>query len=429
MRYPEKLLMMIWQCRMYNVKALRCETGEYLHVISPGSVNRDAGPDFLQAKIQMDGIAWFGHVEIHWDAADWCVHGHQSDVSYDSVILHVVWQGDEIIKRTDGTIIPSLQLQKIVDPQILPHYQQLMESLTWIPCASRLPDVPNHISRQVLDRLLPDRLMEKVEMVFKMLSDYQGDWERTVRVWMAQTFGMRVNKHAFLRLLESFPNALIDRYKHRKTSLEALLFGQSGLLPSTPTDSYTQCLRSEYNYLKKLHQLTPMDAQEWKFLRMRPSNFPTIRIAQLAVLFHYTPNLCSLIVEAENFKNVEVVFSKVEVSGYWTNRVRFGKIGNINSKFFSTNFMYHLIINSFVVIAYAYGRYHGTEALQDRAVTWLEKLPPENNNLVRKFSKHGLDVLHAGDTQALLHLHARYCSSKQCMSCSIGYFVMNNRGN
>lgn len=423
-KYPEELIQVLWKCRLYANAAIRCVGGEQVQVLSPGIYNRDAGPDFLQAKLRINNLLWVGHVEIHWDAKSWFAHRHQDDLRYDNVILHVVWENECEIRRKDGTIIPTLQLKDYVSADILKQHHHLQQSRAWIPCADQLQDVPLHIKLQMLDRMAKSRLEAKAAEIALLLVRHKNDWEKVTQQLFAESFGMRVNKHAFSQLIASLPANILDRYQGKRKKLEALLFGQAGLLSQDPSDNYAAELHDQYVYLQQLYQLRPMSSHEWRFLRMRPANFPTVRIAQLASVFSEMTRICQLIVSTENLRALQHYFVDISTSEYWSTHYIFGKVVKKHAVRITSTFLDHIAINCFVPILYAYGHRHGNESLLMRAIDWLDQIPAEQNTITAHFAKIGLLAQHAADSQALIQLHRAYCEPKQCLSCAIGIHLL-----
>lgn len=425
MKYPEELIQVLWKCRLYANTDIQCVGGEQVRILSPGIYNRDAGPDFLHAKLRINNLLWVGHVEIHWDAKSWFAHRHQDDLRYDNVILHVVWENECEIRRKDGSIIPTLQLKNYVSTDVLKQHHVLQQSRSWIPCADQLKDVPLLVKLQMLDRMAKSRLEAKAAEIAQLLVHYRNDWEKVTQQLFAESFGMRVNKHAFSQLIASLPANILDRYQGKQKEIEALLFGQAGLLSQDPPDSYAAKLSDQYVYLQQLYQLTPMSSQEWRFLRMRPANFPTVRIAQLASFFSEMTRICQLIVSIEDLRALQQHFSGISTSAYWLTHNNFGKSIKKRAVRITSTFLDHIAINCFVPILYAYGHRHGDELMQMRAVDWLNQIPLEQNTITSHFLKIGLSAQHAADSQALIQLHRAYCEPKQCLSCAIGIHLLS----
>ncbi len=423
MEYPEKLLQLIWKCRLYAKVDLHCVGGERVQVLEPGRHNEDAGPDFLHAKIRINGMVWVGHVEVHWNAGNWFAHLHQNDRSFDNVILHVVWENRCDVRRHDGTVIPTLCLQQYIAPEILPLYHTLFQS-QGIACASQLHSVPDYTKMQVLDRMVKNRLEAKTVEIFGYLAQHANDWEKVTQHLFAESFGMRVNKHAFARLIAALPGNILDRYQGQRDVLDALLFGQAALLPDNVIDHYTLKLKKTYLYLRRLHRLNPMETHEWRFLRMRPANFPTIRIAQLSSVFAHVSRLCQLILSHEDLRSLQQRFFDFVPSAYWATHYQFGKVAQPRKVRLTPAFLDHIAINCFVPLLYSYGHHFGDDALQMRAIDWLNQISAESNTVTTNYERIGLQAQHAADSQALLHLHQHHCERKKCLSCAIGVYIL-----
>ncbi|MCL7987379.1 DUF2851 family protein [Sphingobacterium sp. lm-10] len=415
---------MIWKCRVYAKLDLRCLHGEPVRVLDPGIHNHNAGPDFVQAKLIIAEITWVGHVEMHWHAKSWYTHQHQKNDQYDNVILHVVWEGECDIKRKDGSVIPTLQLKNYLASTVLPLYYNIIQAKTWVPCANQLENVPAHIKIQVLDRLIKNRMEVRAKEISNVLGRYANDWERVARYLFVTSFGTKVNKQAFSRLMDSLPSNILDRYLHKEVEMESLLFGQAGLLKQDLADSYYTMLKHTYSYLQQLHQLTPMESREWLFSRMRPANFPTLRIAQLAAVFTQFSRLCHLIISARDFRELQQYLATLSTSAYWSTHYRFGTITKVRETGLTPSFLDHIAINCFAPLLYAYGQHQGDENLQERALDWLHQIPAERNTITAHFGQFGLLAQHAGDSQAQLQLHREYCEPKQCLSCAIGVHLI-----
>lgn len=426
MTISEELLHFIWRFRLYDPFKLKSHSGEDIEVIDPGTLNQDAGPDFLFAKIKMGPTIWVGHVEIHTAAKYWRIHGHQHDPTYDNVILHVIWDGYCEILRKDQTSIPTLSLHPHVDLRLLQHYEELMKSTTWIPCVHRLSDIPSLLGVQLMSRMLIDRLESKYRYVLSLLDDTKNDWEKVTSILLFRAFGMRVNKEAFTDLGIRFPVNLVEKYRNDGLKIEALLFGQAGMLSGEYQDDYPIALKGEYGYLSKLHELQAMDVTSWKFMRMRPVNFPTVRIGQLASLFRDFPRIFSFLLEVDDLNIVKDRLLHAVPNTYWNDHYHFNKSCSFRKNSLSESFVHHLIINAGVLILYAYGKYMQQPLWIDKAMDWLEIIPAEHNQITRHFQDFGLSPKHAGDTQALLHLKAGYCDNKKCLDCQVGHFILKS---
>ena len=430
MAISEELIHFIWRFRLFDQFGLKSYADEHVEILDPGMPNRDAGPDFHLAKVKVGETVWVGHVEIHTEAKQWEAHGHQHDPAYDNVVLHVIWDGYCPVFRQDDTEIPTVLLSNYVDSNLLWHYDELMKSLDWIPCEHRLAELPELQGVQLMSRMLIDRLERKYGYVYSLLEETKHDWERVTAVLLCRAFGMRVNKEAFTELGMRFPLGLIEKYKGDALKVEALLFGQAGLLPAQYSDDYPRALKNEYAYLRQLHHLQPMEAISWKFMRMRPVNFPTVRIGQLAALFRVFPRLFSTILETDDMQVFQQKLLDALPNAYWNDHYHFGKPCADRKNHLPESFVQHLIINGPVLVLYAYGKYMGQQRWIDKAMDWLEGIPAEQNQIIRRFWVLGLHPKNAGDTQGLLYLKTDYCDNKRCLDCQAGQFLLkSSRGN
>lgn len=426
MRYPEKLLHFIWRYKLINPQNLKTTAGEELQILDFGQYNTDAGADFEFAKIRLNGSVWAGNVEMHVESQDWNRHNHQHDARYNTTILHVVWEADEGEKvlRQDGTEIPTLAMKDFVDPSLPERYMELMQQQHPIACAYRLPQIASFHVYSWLDRVLIERLETKSLLIEEWLEQTANDWEKVTIISLARSFGMAINQHAFERLMKSIPLNLIYKYAEEEDKLEALLFGCAGLLDmSEMKDSYARKLKEEFQYLKMLHRLQPMEKESWKFMRMRPYNFPTIRLAQLCALLRQRVRWFEYIRE-NSLETVMQACRKVEVASYWNEHFHFGKVTKVHPATVTESFVTHLVVNTFVPVLFAYGRFLGDERLKDKAVEWLSLLPSEDNNIIRKFRELGVQSRSAGDGQAILQLYKSYCVVKRCLDCALGYYCL-----
>lgn len=419
----EELLHYIWRFQAYQSTSLCTTQQESLQIIKPGFYNTDAGPDFRESEIILGTTRWYGHVEIHLRSSDWIKHGHTEDLAYQNVILHVVLEEDEPILRANGTRIPCLELQTRIRPELLHTYRKLYQKPSTIPCAGMLPRVPELTRRLWLDRLQIERLEARAQRTLQCLEENTGDWETTFYQLLGRGLGLRVNQEAFQELTRRTPLAILRRHRDQLFQLEALLFGQAGLLPTDGEDSYPLELRKEYLFLQKKYQLTPMTGQEWKFSRMRPAGFPTIRIAQLAMLLHRTDHLFSRMVVVERVSDIYHILA-VKVSNYWATHYRFGKLTTFAEKRLGKQAIDQIIINIIVPFLFAYGQVRASEKHRERAGQLLEQVAAEGNHILRAWKKLGMEAGHAGDSQALLQLRKEYCDAHRCLECGIGTWLL-----
>ncbi|MBK1439276.1 DUF2851 family protein [Parapedobacter sp. ISTM3] len=421
MTLPEDILHFVWRYRLYSTRHVLTVSGKTVTVLDAGMYNRDAGPDFLGARIRIGDTEWAGNVEIHVRASDWDVHRHQFDRAYNNVILHVVYEYDRPIKREDGIPPETLELGPLVPENILGRYRELMAGRHWIPCERRIHAVPSFQLSQWLSRLVIERLERRVSAVFDLLTQQKGDWEETCYIWMARSFGFKVNAQAFEQLARSLPRGIVAKHKDHPAAVEALFFGQAGMLERVNfSDDYPRMLQQEYGYLRKLHALTPVDATVWKFMRIRPANFPTMRIAQFAALCQYAVHLFSAIIDNKEVAVLKAWFDKLPVHPYWQRHYRFDTPAPAHSNQLGAQAIDVLLINAITGILFAYGKYIGKEAYLYRAIVLLEHLKAEDNAVIRRFSALGVHAEQAADSQALLQMKAYYCDRKKCLDCGVG---------
>lgn len=429
MTLPEELFHFIWKYRLYHKTDLYTVSGKPIVVLAAGESNANAGADFLAARIKIEDTLWVGDVEIHVHTSDWIAHRHHQDKVYNTVILHVVYEHDKAIHRQDGTFPETLELKPLIPPHIFPNYKALMNGMHWIPCERRIRNVEPFQLSQWLSRLLIERFELRVSAIFDLLVQRKGDWEETCYIWMARSFGFKVNADAFEQLTHSLPHVIVARYKHRPLAVEALFFGQAGLLDDVAfQDEYPRSLQREYRYLRKLHNLVPMDASAWKFMRTRPGNFPTIRIAQFAALCLRSSHLFAIVTANQHVNELRILFSKLSVNSYWREHRRFDAVTPMRRCQLGVNSIDVLLINAVAGILFAYGKYMDKEMYIYRAMRVLEGLKAEENTILKHFSTLGIHVRKATESQALLQMKAFYCDRKKCLDCGIGLQLIKQNG-
>lgn len=425
----EDFLQYVWQYQYFDQAELQTAEGERVLVIRPGHLNADAGPDFLGAQLLLNDVRWAGSVEIHLRSADWLRHGHHHDPKYDQVILHVVWENDSPITRTDGSPIPTLSLQDRVAVDLLSSYQNLLQSPASIPCAPFIREVPELTRKSMQDRALMERLEEKAGLVLEQYRGTGNDWEATAYQVVAAAFGFKINQEPFARLSRALPQAVLKRHRHAVFQLEALLLGQAGLLPGEQEgDDYTQRLGKEYTYLAHKYQLAPdaLRASDWNFLRLRPSNFPTVRLAQLAALLSAREHLFSSLRQEGRLADF-VDFFRVTPSDYWHTHYLPGRGSTGGAKAMGTASIHTLIANTVVPLLVAYSRQMGEQVWQDKALDLLEQLPAEHNRVTRVYEDLRLENKTAADSQGYLALNHRYCSPRRCLACAVGNKILKHK--
>jgi len=424
----ERLLQYIWQFRFYNTKNLQTTGGEPIRVLAPGRHNTDQGPDFSDARIRIGKATWAGTAELHIRTSDWKKHGHDDDPNYDNVILHVVWEDDSVIpgREMKGKEkgIPVLELKGRVPKHLLLRYDLLVQKGAFIPCERIIHVVKPLVWKSWKDRLLAERLVQKADLVKKFLDQNNGHWEETCWWLLARNFGIRVNADAFESMARSIPLTVLAKHKQQVQQVEALLFGQAGLLNKPVEGDYPVLLQKEYRFLSRKYGLRPISIPVY-FLRMRPVNFPTIRLAQLAMLIVQSSHLFSKILETRTYKDLRQWF-EVTANDYWHYHYRFDENSPYREKQLGEAMIDNLIINTVVPLLFAYGYYHGEQPYKDRALAWLERAAPENNQVTRGFAKLGVANKNAFDSQALLALKQGYCEHKNCLACHVGNAILRS---
>lgn len=420
----EKLMQYVWKHRLWRSEDMVTNTGKKVRVADPGLLNTDAGPDFFNAKIEIDGHMWVGNVEMHYRATDWKRHRHDSDKAYDSVILHVVAKDDAPVRRTNGELIPQLVLE--VSPQFNADYASLVSATIEVPCAEKIKQVPHLTIVEWVEGLAFERLHGKVERIHQLLDSFNGSWEDVCYVTLARNFGFGINNDAFERLARRTPLRLLGKHSDSVLQIEALLFGQAGMLDAQKPgmDSYYNQLCTEYAFLSNKFQLTPMEKESWKLFRIRPQNFPYRRIVMLAQFIEGGFRMMNRILEAEGEKEMRALF-EVELSGYWTKHYTFGKPNERATATLSRSSIDIILINTVAPLLYAYGELTGNYEMTDKAIKLLEDLRAESNSIVSHFVAYGIDCPDALTSQALVQLKREYCDARKCIYCKIGHHLLS----
>lgn len=425
MLYPEELLHYVWKYRLFDQGSLRSVKGEKLQIINTGRHNHDAGPDFEGAKIRLENTLWVGNVEIHIRSSDWVRHQHHLDRTYDNVILHVVAEHDLPVYRTDGTEIPVVKISDRIPEHIFTNYQQMMNEMCWIPCEKMFNLKSPELLKTWLSRLLVERMEYRTRQIGALLQEFKGSWDDAFYISLAVNFGFKINALPFEMLARSLPRQLYGKYKDNLFQIEALIFGQAGFLNERRKESYPAQLHIEYSFLKKKHSLQPIDRFLWKFMRSRPGNFPTVRLAQFAALMSGSPHLFSKIIYEADLSEIESSFSNLPVNEYWKDHWHFEEKSKPGSIFIGEESVSNLLINTIAVFLFAYGTKTDSAKHIDKGIEILENLKAENNKIIRKFKKTGFQAECALDSQALLQLKKYYCDQKKCLSCGVGIQLLN----
>lgn len=425
----EEFLYYLWENRQLQTP-LQTIDGEAIEVVETGFRNTNSGPDYLEAKIQIGDKLWAGHVEIHVKTSDWNRHGHQTDKAYQNVILHVVYEND-----TKVNDIPTVQLKGHFDESLFSHYQKFISSKNWIACEKSIAQVPVFTRLSWLDRMAVERLENKSETVNKLLKANQFDWEDALYKLLMRYFGLKVNNEAFETLANFLPFKTLLKHADNLLQVEAMLMGCAGFLEADFTEDHPILLKREFNVMKAKFNLVVMSAERWKFMRMRPGNFPTIRLAQMAQLVHKNGCLFSKIKAAKSTAEVKALFD-VATSEYWETHYRFerqlnspdphkrGNQGSRKPKHLGDTTADVLIINAVVPLLFCYGKLHKDESVCATAMQFLEEVEAEDNAVIRHFAQCGIAAQNAMQTQALLHLYNLYCKRKRCLECRIGNVLL-----
>ena len=414
----EQLLHYVWKHKIFPLKELKTTTGQQVEVIDTGLANTDAGPDFFNAKLKLDGVLWIGNIEIRERSSDWFQHGHHADSGYNSVILHIASEIDTEISRSNGERIPQIQL--ICPEAVRTNYKELLETASYPPCYRIIPSLSPFTAHSWMSALQMERFEQKATLLNERLKRCQGIWDDAFFITLARNFGFGLNGDAFETWAHRLPFRAVDKHRNDLFQIEAIFFGQAGILEDSDGDGYYLRLKKEYTYLQHKFGLIPMDASLWRFLRLRPANFPHIRIAQLACLYHRAYGLLSRIMETETLQGVRDIL-KGGTSEYWLTHYTFGGSSPSRPKTLSNTSLDLLIINTVVTFLYAYGLHKGNRVLCARAGSFLEELKAENNYITRMWEQCGMKASNAADSQALIQLKKEYCDKKKCLYCRIGY--------
>lgn len=425
MALPEDFLHYLWKFRLFDQRNLRTTSGEPIEIVNVGLQNAHAGPDFQTSLIQVGDTLWAGNVEIHLRSSDWERHKHQTDRSYDNVILHVVGQHDQEVFRTDGSMIPVLSLDKLIPQKITKAYLNLVECMDWIPCGRQISKLDSFYIRSWLYRVAIERLEQKAESIKELLNEFKGSWDDAFYIYLAANFGFKTNSTPFEMLARSLPQHLLGRYKDRPLQIEALIFGQAGFLDHRHKDKYPQSLKKEYDFLKKKHSLKSMDNYVWKHMRMRPVNFPTTRLAQFAALVIQSNHLFSKILAEQEVKSIINMFHGLSVNEYWHNHYRFDAATTGPCPGLGEQSITNILINTVAVFLMAFGKETGSPDHINRSITLLEKLPSETNAITERFKEIRIRADSAFFSQSLIQLKKAYCDEKKCLSCGVGMKLLN----
>ena len=430
----EQLLHYCWKHKMWPLGGLETTDGRIVEVIDPGLHNHNAGPDFFNAKVKIGGTLWVGNVEIHDQSSDWYVHGHDKDPHYNNVVLHVVGIADRDVQTQEGNFVPQMVLQ--VPKYVHENYAELLRTDAYPPCYRIIPDLTRLMVHSWMAALQTERLEQKTIAISERARQAGGSWEDAFFVTMARNYGFGINGDAFEEWARHIPLQSVGKHRDDLFQIEAIFMGQAGLLEleAVPeryqkdalNEGYFAKLRNEYQYLAHKFSLKPMDYKLWRFLRLRPQNFPHIRISQLANLYYQRKISLSALADCRDMAGLAQLL-QTQVTPYWETHYTFGSESFRSQKQLSPASINLLIINTGVPMLFAYGRHLMKEELCDRAFDFLEQLKAENNYIIRMWTDVGLEVSSAGDSQALIQLKREYCDKRDCLRCRIGYEYLKRK--
>jgi hypothetical protein len=421
----EDLFQYIWKMKLFNTNNLFTTDGESIEIVKVGEHNYNAGPDFFNSKIKIGNTLWVGNVELHVKSSDWLLHKHQYDASFQNIILHVVYMNDKPLYNANGKAIKTLVLKDHISNEVIQKYQSFKDTKAKIACEKSISTVPKAFLNTYLEKLVVNRLEHKSQHIEMLLAENKNNWEQSFYLHLAANFGFKINQTPFEMLARNTPLSIIAKHKANIHQIEALLFGQAGFLNDNFTENYPILLQNEYAFLKKKYQLNSIDKHLWKLSRMRPVNFPTIRIAQFAKLIHQSTHLFSKIIESQNPVELIQLF-KVAASAFWDTHYTFDTAAKHLTKNIGKTAIENLIINTIVPFVFVYGKHYGNQEKCELAIQLLEKLNSEKNSITQLWAKAGLKPDNALQTQALIELKNNHCDLKKCLQCGIGHFIIKN---
>jgi hypothetical protein len=414
----EDLLQYIWKFQFFNKAGLLTTAGEAIQIIHCGNQNTNQGPDFISAKIKIGNTIWVGNIEIHINSSGWNLHNHSADKNFDNVILHVIWNDDVEIKDVNNNALPALELKSRVSKLLLDKYRMLMEASNFIPCEKQVHQSSELTLINWKHRLVAERLIMKSAKVFSILNDTSFHWEETFWRLIASNFGAKLNSDLFLQMAKALPVTILAKHKNQVQQVESLLFGVAGLLDVAFAEKYPLMLQKEYRFYQKKYGLKTIDGKLF-FLRMRPANFPTIRLAQLAILIHQSEHLFSKIKRTSSLKDIREMLD-VTPNDYWHYHYIFDEASDYKKKTLGAQMINNIIINTIVPILFTYGIHYGENEYKERSIKWLEEIASENNTITKGYERLGFSNKNAFDSQFLIQMKNEYCSKKFCLNCAIG---------
>jgi hypothetical protein len=420
----EQFISYLWRNKLLYFP-LTTDQGEEVQIVTVGEHNPDAGPDFSNARIKIGNELWAGNVEIHVKASDWLRHNHIDNENYNRIILHVVYENDLKENPLPG-YFPTLEIKDCFDPSLYFRYESFMYSTSWIPCATSFPRANPISVSSMAERCIIERIERKSAEIEQIIAFKLNNWEESFYIVLARSFGLKVNVQPFEMLARSLPLTLLTRHHDHLYQLEALLFGQSGLLAREPRDEYEYDLIKEYHFLQKKYGLVPLSGHIWKFMRLRPPSFPTIRIAQFADLIHHSVRLFSKIMECEHVDDIRQLLH-CQASGYWDRRYQFGTVSGNTPKIPGEDFYNLLIINTVIPFLFLMGKARDNNSLKEKSIGFLEMVKPERNAITRNWERLDVQINDAFSSQAYIELKTKYCDLKRCLDCRIGHSILGRK--
>lgn len=414
----EKLLQFIWQFQYFNKNELATVEGDPIQILHPGSPNNNQGPDFKEAKVRINDTLWAGNIELHINASDWDLHKHTSDDNYKNIILHVVWKYDKEIKDKGGSVLHTLELHDRISQMLLSRYAQLMNSAGFIACEKQIATVKDITLMAWKQRLLVERLQKRSLLLLDYLKENNNHWEETFWWAIAKNFGIRLNSEAFEMIARSVNINILAKHKSQLQQIEALIFGQAGLLSNSFKEDYPLLLQKEFAFLQKKHKLKQLSLQLF-YHRMRPANFPTIRLAQLSMLIHQSLHLFSKVLDEEDIRKVRELLN-VTAGDYWHYHYTLDEPSAFKKKNLGAQMVNNILINTIIPLVFTYGIYRNEEKYKEKAIKWLEEIEQENNVITRGFQSLGLANKTSFDSQSFIQLKNEYCNKRRCLDCAIG---------
>ena len=416
----EDFLHFIWKYKKLELADLKTTTNESIEIISLGSHNKLAGPDFFNARLKIKDQLWAGNVEIHVNSSDWYVHGHEMDANYDNVILHVVWDDDVSVYRRDNSLIPTLELKNYISHELVESYKSLLnnKAITFINCESELAKIDEFIFENWLERLYFERLESKSALVVTLLEKYNNDWEQVLFSMLLRNFGSKINADSFLSIAHQLKFSTVRKVSANVNELESLLFGLAGLLEDAKLDTYYLSLKKEYDYLRHKYGINNSGVLRPSFFKLRPPNFPTIRLSQFANVYARHNNLFSKLIEAKSVEDIYSLFN-VSASSYWSTHFNFEKTSKKSEKKLSKKFIDLVIINTILPLKFNYAKYLGKQ-IDDEIVYIATQIGAEQNSIVEKYKNLNIKIANSAESQSILQLYNEYCSKNKCLECAIG---------